>query len=374
MVVSEPVETSAAINTGIVGAVIRVEEAVPALIAKRTLTCVASVEVDTSRSVLAGLGGGALVNVHLTPGALVAQGAGAGVALVVAVGRAGGAIVAWVGGTGIHFSLASLPIKWRVTNAEEIVDSVDAGATILAGAVDAVVNVDLAVLSSEAWLTDALVGAELVVAFAAMLARVGVTLINLFVARGTAPARRTVTDEPRDVIFTVTSDTGVVATLVNVSLTSFPKPAGLTCALVVIDEVDTLASVLARAVQTLINVLLAQAASVARLAPALEPVDLVHALALVQARVAGTLVHIDLTVVSVCSGQTVALVTSAQSSLASASVMTRIDIALVDFLVAKSPGIARIAMTREIIDAIDTTAVETVIVDTLVVVDFTPAS
>lgn len=68
------------------------------------------------------------------------------------------------------------------------------------------------------------------------------------------------------------------------------------------------------------------------------------------------------------------LVTSAQSSLASASVMTRIDIALVDFLVAKSPGIARIAMTREIIDAIDTTAVETVIVDTLVVVDFTPAS
>lgn len=68
------------------------------------------------------------------------------------------------------------------------------------------------------------------------------------------------------------------------------------------------------------------------------------------------------------------LVTSAQSSLASASVMTRIDIALVDFLVAKSPGIARVAMTREIIDAIDTTAVEAVIVDTLVVVDFTPAS
>ena len=54
--------------------------------------------------------------------------------------------------------------------------------------------------------------------------------------------------------------------------------------------------------------------------------------------------------------------------------MTRIDIALVNFLVAESPGIARVAMTREIIDAIDTTAVETVIVDTLVVVNFTPAS
>ena len=64
---------------------------------------------------------------------------------------------------------------------------------------------------------------------------------------------------------------------------------------------------LTRAVQTFINVLLAQSAPVARLAPALEPVDLVHALALVQARVAGTLVHIDLTVVSVCSGQTVTL-------------------------------------------------------------------
>lgn len=372
--VSEPVETSATINTRIVGAVIRVEEAVSALIAQRTLTCVASVEVDTSRSVLAGLGSGALVNVHLTPGALVAQGAGAGVALVVAVGRAGGAVVAWVGGTGIHFSLASLPIKWRVANAKEIVDSVDTGAAILAWAVDAIVNVDFAVLSSEAWLTDALVGAELVVAFAAMLARVGVTLIDLLVASGTAPARRTVADEPGDVIFTVTSDAGVVAALVNISLTSLPKPAGLTCTLVVIDEVDTLASVLTRAVQTFIHVLLAQPASVARLAPTLEPVDLVHALALVEARVAGTLVHIDLTVVSVCSGQTVTLVTTAQSPLASASVMARIDIALVNFLVAESPSIARVAMTREIIDAIDTTTVETVIVDTLVVVDFTPAS
>lgn len=68
------------------------------------------------------------------------------------------------------------------------------------------------------------------------------------------------------------------------------------------------------------------------------------------------------------------LVTTAQSPLASASVMARIDIALVNFLVAESPSIARVAMTREIIDAIDTTAVETVIVDTLVVVDFTPAS
>ena len=305
--VSKSVETSATIDTGVVGAVICVEEAVSALIAKRTLTCVAPVEVDTSRPVLAGLGGGALVYVQLTFGALVAQGAGAGVALVVAVGGAGGAVVAWVGSTGIHFSFASLSIKWRVADAEKIIDSVNAGAAVLAGAVDAIVNVDLAVLASEAWLTDTLVGAELVIAFAAVLTRVGVTLVDLFVTRSAAPARRTVTDEPRDVIFTVTSDTGVVATLVNVSLTSFPKPARLTRALVVIDEVDTLASVLTRAVQTFIDILLAQAASVAGLTPTFEPIDLVHALALVEAGVAGTLVHIDLTVVPVCSGQTVAL-------------------------------------------------------------------
>ena len=305
--VSKSVETSATIDTGVVGAVICVEEAVSALIAKRTLTCVAPVEVDTGRPVLAGLGGGALVYVQLTPGALVAQGAGAGVSLVVAVGGACGAVVAWVWSTGIHFSFTGLPIKWRVADAEEIIYSVDAGASVLAGAVDAIVNVDLAVLTGEAWLTDTLVGAELVVAFAAVLTRVSVTLIDLFVTRSAAPARRTVTDEPRDVIFTVTSDTGIVATLVNVSLTSFPKPSRLTRALVVIDEVDTLASVLTRAVQTFIDVLLAQAASVAWLTPTFEPIDLVHTLALVEAGVTGTLVHIDLTVVPVCSRQTVTL-------------------------------------------------------------------
>lgn len=54
--------------------------------------------------------------------------------------------------------------------------------------------------------------------------------------------------------------------------------------------------------------------------------------------------------------------------------MTRIHITLVNFLVAESAGIARVTMTREIIDAVDTPAVKTVIVYTLVVVDFTSAS
>ena len=302
MVVSESVQTSAAIDTRIVGAVIRVEETVSALVAQRTLTRVAPVEVDTGGPVLAGLGGGALVYVHLTPGALVSQGAGAGVALVVAVRGARGAVVAWIRGTGIHLTLTGLPIKWRLAHAEEVTDSVDAGAAILARTVDAVVDVYLAVLSSESWLTDALVRAKLVVAFAAVLTRVGVTLVDLLVTRGAAPAWRTVANKPRDVILTVTSDTGVVATLVNVSLTSLTEPARLTRALVVIDQVNTLAAVLTRAMETLIDVLLAQSTSVARLATTLEPVDLVHTLSLVQAGIAGTLVHVDLTVVSVCSG------------------------------------------------------------------------
>merc|ERR1719189_95974 len=74
-----------------------------------------------------------LVNVHLAPGALVAQGAGAGVPLVVAVGGAGGAIVAGVGGAGVHLPLASLPVERRIAHAEEVVDPIDAGAAILAG-------------------------------------------------------------------------------------------------------------------------------------------------------------------------------------------------------------------------------------------------
>lgn len=54
--------------------------------------------------------------------------------------------------------------------------------------------------------------------------------------------------------------------------------------------------------------------------------------------------------------------------------MTRIYITLVNFLVTEPPGIPRVAMTCEVVDAIDTTAVETVIVNTLVVVNFTSAS
>lgn len=51
--------------------------------------------------------------------------------------------------------------------------------------------------------------------------------------------------------------------------------------------------------------------------------------------------------------------------------MTRIHITLVNFFVAESPGIPRVAMTSKVIDAVDTPAVEAVIVDTLVVVFFT---
>ena len=302
LVVSESVKTRAAIDTGIVDAVIRVQETVPALVPPGALARVAPVEVDAGRPVLAGLGRHALVNVHLAPGALVAQGAGAGVPLVVAVGGAGGAVAAGVGGAGVHLPLAGLPVKRRITHAEEVVDPVDAGAAILAGAGDTVVDVDLAVLASEARLADALVGAELVVALAVVLTGVGVALVDLLVAGGAAPARGTVADEPGHVVLAVAPDARVAATLINVRLTPLPEPAGLTGALVVVDEVDTLASVLTRRGQTLVHVLLAQPASVARSAPTLEPVDLVHALALVEAGVAGALIHVDLAIVAIGSG------------------------------------------------------------------------
>lgn len=54
--------------------------------------------------------------------------------------------------------------------------------------------------------------------------------------------------------------------------------------------------------------------------------------------------------------------------------MTRIHITLVNFFVAESPGIPRVAMTSKVIDAVDTPAVEAVIVDTLIVVFFTSAA
>ena len=54
--------------------------------------------------------------------------------------------------------------------------------------------------------------------------------------------------------------------------------------------------------------------------------------------------------------------------------MARIHITLVNFCVAESPGIPRVAMTRKVIDAVNTPAVEAVIVDTLIVVLLTSAA
>lgn len=127
---------------------------------------------------------------------MIPEGTRAGELLVVSVRRARGAIGAGVGSAGIHLSFTSLPVKRRLADAEEVIDPVDTRASVLAGTVGAVVDVDLAVVAGVSWLADALVGAELVVALAAVLARVGVALVDLLVAGGAAPARGAVADEP----------------------------------------------------------------------------------------------------------------------------------------------------------------------------------
>lgn len=66
-------------------AVISIQQTVTTLEAFLALTGVTSIGVDAGCSISAGHGGGALVYVHLTPGALVSKGAGAGELLVVSI-------------------------------------------------------------------------------------------------------------------------------------------------------------------------------------------------------------------------------------------------------------------------------------------------
>lgn len=85
-VVTYTVQAGTSIHTGVGEAVIGVQQAVSSFKAFLALTSVASIGVDTGCSIPAGHGGGALVYVHLAPGALVPKGAGAGVLLVVSIG------------------------------------------------------------------------------------------------------------------------------------------------------------------------------------------------------------------------------------------------------------------------------------------------
>jgi hypothetical protein len=84
-VVTHPVQAGTSIHTGVGQAVISVQKTVAPFKPFLAFTCVAAIGVDTCCTVPAGHGGGALVNVHLAPRALIAQRTGTGVFLIVSI-------------------------------------------------------------------------------------------------------------------------------------------------------------------------------------------------------------------------------------------------------------------------------------------------
>ena len=140
-----------------------------------------------------------------------------------------------------------------------------------------------------------------------MLARVGVTLIDLLVTPGARPAGRTVTRVAGHVILTRATVTRIVPTLVHICLTSLAIPSWLAATGEVIDQVSALATMHTGVAQALIDVLLTQSASVSRLAATLKPIDLVNTLSLVQTGVGLTLISIELASVAIRSQQTMTL-------------------------------------------------------------------
>ena len=235
-----------------------------------------------------------------------------------------------------------------------------------------VVNVHLTVSAREPGETGAGVAPDAdLSAPAPVLARVRVALVDLLVTQRSRPASRTVADEATDVVLAGSSGAGVVPALVHVSLAALAVPARLAPAVVVVDLVRALAVVKAGTAGTLVDVLLAQPASVTRLAVAPEAADLVDALAVVEARVRGTLVDVDLAVVAIGARLAVALVAvSIVRLFAGAVVLAGVDVANLDPTVAQWPSIARTALAGERVDAVDTDAILTDVIGTVVPVDF----
>jgi len=84
-VVTHTVQAGPSIHTGVRQAVVCVQEAVSPFKPFLAFTGVTTIVVDAGCSIPARHGGGALVDVHLAPGALVSQWTRTGVLLIVSI-------------------------------------------------------------------------------------------------------------------------------------------------------------------------------------------------------------------------------------------------------------------------------------------------
>jgi hypothetical protein len=199
--IADPVETGAAVEAGGRGAVVGVDEAVATFVTFPAATLVAAVSVDASRSVSARIIF-ALVYVLVAVAAGETEGTRAEVVAVVGGRSAGGTVRTFAGQAGIHFAFAGLAVVRRFADAHEVVDQVDAGPAVFAGAQPAVVDVDVAVLAAEAFRALARVRVEMGSTFAAVLAGVGLAKVALLFTTTTLESGLAFADELVEPVFT----------------------------------------------------------------------------------------------------------------------------------------------------------------------------
>jgi hypothetical protein len=167
----------------------------------------------------------------------------------------------------VQLTLAPLAAESARARAAELVDSAQASASVEAGPVGALIDLDGAILSGESGPAGALVVVDQVVADASVGARLG-------------------------------------QTVVHVALAQRSDESGHTQALERVNQIQTRSAVEARIVGTIVDIRLAHIARESGRTDALESVDLVDARAAVQAPVGGAVVHLVAAVGSVESGRT----------------------------------------------------------------------
>lgn len=194
------------------------------------------------------------VDIYLTCLTLPSFGADAGEALVIFRLFTNTPVFTGSGAAGRQQGLTVITSVGQQTVALITGHVVDAGALVQAGVGGTLVDVSLAVRSSEARPAGAVVPAGHVLAGPPVHARVGLTLVVVDVTVGPAPARVTGTFVAVDEVLAVSMDAGVAATLVHLGQAGGVVVALRTQAGEAVGAVHTRAPVVTRVNGTLIDV------------------------------------------------------------------------------------------------------------------------
>lgn len=103
--------------------------------------------------------------------------------------------------TRIHFVLAGAAGEWHTTHTFETVDKIDAGASVAARIVYAVIDICFTIDARVAWHAVACIRGESVDTNAAVLARIRVAFVDVFFAPFAAVAGRAMANELIDAVF-----------------------------------------------------------------------------------------------------------------------------------------------------------------------------